>query len=57
MIVTLDTADSVILHNGKRIDVNPVRVFAMAPIGTTIEVIGSEEHLVTLKITIPPDAE
>lgn len=57
MIVILDTADSVIHHKGKRIDVNPLKAFAMAPIGTTIEVIEVDGHLITLKVIIPIDAE
>lgn len=56
MIVTLDTANKQIIYNGKLIDVDPIFAFAIAPAGTIIEVIGNDNNLVTLKLTVPTDA-
>jgi hypothetical protein len=54
MIVTLDTSTRQIIFNGKMIDVDPIYAFALAPTGTIIEVLGNENSLVTLKLTVPP---
>lgn len=55
MIVVIDTLTSQILHNGKNIHVDPMQVFAMAPVGTTIMVSDNTDGIVTIKVNLPPE--
>lgn len=55
MIAIIDTKKGHILYNGKEIDIDPIHALAMAPVGTTLEVVENDGRVVHVRLVLPKD--